>query len=67
MEERISGSENKIEEMDTLVKENINLRTSYQKTSRKCGKYEKTKSKNNKDRGRRRNPGQTQKIFSTKS
>ena len=37
MEERISGIEDKTEEMGTLIKENVNLKKSCHKTSRKCG------------------------------
>ena len=37
MEERISGIEDKIEEMDTLVKENVKSKKSRHKTSTKSG------------------------------
>lgn len=37
MEERNAGIEAKIKEMDTLVKENLDLKISRHKTSRKSG------------------------------
>jgi hypothetical protein len=37
MEERISGIEDKTEEMDTLVKENVKSKKSRHKTSTKSG------------------------------
>lgn len=37
LEERISGIEDRIEEMNTPVKENVNLKNSWHKTSRKSG------------------------------
>lgn len=58
MGERISGTEDRIEEMDGSVKENVNS-----KHPGNLGHYEKTKSKNNRNRGRRRNPDQRHKSF----
>lgn len=59
MKERILGFQNTIKEMDTLVKENVRAKKfSGSKHPRNQGHYEKTKSKNNKNRGRRRDPRQ---------
>ena len=53
MEERISGSEDPIEDMDTLVKENVNLKkTPGEKHPGNLGQYAKTKPKNNRSRER---------------
>ena len=58
MEERESlGTEEMIEEINTLIKKMLNLKVTNIKHPRILGNYEKTKSKNNRDRGRRRNPG----------
>ena len=54
IEKRISGIEDKIEEINSLVKENVNL-NSWPKTTRNLGHDEKTNSKNNINRGKRRN------------
>ena len=55
MEEKISGMEDAVEEMDALVKENVRTKN--------LGHCEKTKPKNNSNRGRRRNPGQRHRKY----
>lgn len=53
MEEIILDTEDEIKEMDISEKENVKSKKFLHKTSRKFGKYEKTKPKNNSNRGRR--------------
>lgn len=68
MEEIISGIEDMIEEMDRLVKENNKPeKTHNTKHPGNLAHYENNKYKNNRIRGRKRNPGQWFKNFSTKS
>jgi hypothetical protein len=52
MEERISGVEDTIEEIDTLVRENVKFIKSLAKHPGNLGYYETTKPKNNKNRRR---------------
>lgn len=42
MEDRVSGIEDKIEEMETLVKENVKYKNSRHKTFRKCETVKRT-------------------------
>lgn len=58
MEKRISGLEDIIDKMVTLVKENIISKMLLEKKNPvNLGFYEKKKPKNNRKRGRRRKPG----------
>ena len=57
MEETVSGIEDMIEEIDTLVKESVNLKSLGTKHPRNVGHYEKTESMSNKNRGMRKNSG----------
>ena len=59
IEERISGVEDTGEEIDTIVKENLRQKkTLNPKHPGNLGHNEKTKSKNNRNRGEQRFPGQ---------
>ena len=51
IEERISGVEDTVEEMDTTVKKIQNIKTPNPKHPGNLGNNEKTKSKNNQNRG----------------
>ena len=57
------GSEDTIEEMDTSVKENVKNKKVTNKNIQEIGNTEKTKSKNNRNRGRRRHPGQKHRKY----
>ena len=54
MEERISGVDDTIEEINSLVKENIKSKKFLMQTSRNLGHHEKTKRNDNRDRRRRK-------------
>jgi uncharacterized protein with PhoU and TrkA domain len=65
MEESISEIEDMIEEMDTLVKENVKPKEILPQTIQEIWEiHEKTKSKNNRNRGRRKNLGQRHRKYS---
>ena len=60
--------EDKVEETDTQPKKMLSLKNSGIKHAGNLEYYEKAKSPNNRNRGRRRNPDQRhRKIISTKS
>jgi hypothetical protein len=67
LEERISGIKDTLSEMNTLAKK-ISNRKKHPGTkhSGNLGDYKNIKSKNNKNRGRRRNGSEAQEMFSTK-
>lgn len=58
MEEEISGIEDMKEEMDSLVKENVKSKYLGTKYLGTLVQYEKSKSNNNGNSGRRENPGE---------
>ena len=66
IDERISGIEEMIEEIDTSIKKMVNLKTPGSKHPVNLRHCEKTKSKNNRTRGRR-NPAQRLRKLLTKS
>lgn len=57
VEEKILDTEDKVEEMGTSVKENVKSKTGT-KHAGNLEHYEETKSKNNRNRGKTRNPSQ---------
>jgi conjugal transfer/entry exclusion protein len=58
IQERISGVEDTVEEIDTTVKENSKQKFPYPKYPRNSRHNEKTKSKNKQNRGKQRLPAQ---------
>lgn len=62
--------EDRVKEMDTLVKQTIKPKNSWNKTSRKVSKYlryyKNTKSKNNRNRKGKKSRSTAQKTYSTK-
>ena len=65
MEDRLSDIEDKIEEMDTLVEEKIKIKKPPCAKHSGSLKYsDKTKYKNNRSRGRRRNSCQRHRKYS---
>lgn len=70
MEESIADVENKVEEMDSPIREKVlNLKERKKKKEpstkhpRNLGHYEKNRSANNRNRGRKRSSGQRQRKY----